>query len=427
MHHLSDARQPPELSPDRSVHPYMPAIDGLRGIAILLVLWYHAPFLFRELPQFSDQQNPWASLGLFWVMSLGGWIGVDLFFVISGFLITLILIRVRNASGSSSAFWTRRALRIIPLAGLYLLTLAGLVALGDPLHMLPHFDGWAWYAFYLGNIHIAVHGWQPLAVMILWSLAIEEQFYVVWPLLVRMCNARRLLASSLALVVLAPFIRAFVSSTADYPAVYVLTFCRLDAFAAGAIIAVLFSSPQMQKGVIGACRRLRGVALAIVMITLLVPFSPSIPQTRPWLFTFAGYSVIAASFAVLLGASLESKGVPTRLLTSRALTFLGRRCYGLYLWHVLAAGMTLAALGRWNVGFYAHIALWLIILLAMAAGSWLLFEEPILRLKRFFPYQRTKGASLFATCTWTQYGKIASENTLPPQHLHPRELTRPGM
>ena len=144
-----------------------------------MVLCYHAPFLFRDLPEFSGQQTPWAMLGVLGRMSLGGWIGVDLFFVISGFLITSILIRLRDVGGTSWVFWGRRGLRILPLAMLYLLVLFVLTWLGDPLKLLPHFEGWAWYAFYLGNIHIAIYGWQPLDVMILWSLAIEEQFYLV--------------------------------------------------------------------------------------------------------------------------------------------------------------------------------------------------------------------------------------------------------
>jgi peptidoglycan/LPS O-acetylase OafA/YrhL len=120
------------------------------------VLWYHAPFLFRDLPEFVSQQTPWAMLGLLGRMSLGGWIGVDLFFVISGFLITSILIRLRDGAGSSWLFWGRRGLRILPLAMLYFLVLFVLTWLGDPLKLLPHLEGWAWYAFYLGNIHIAI-------------------------------------------------------------------------------------------------------------------------------------------------------------------------------------------------------------------------------------------------------------------------------
>ena len=122
-----------EPSSNLSAFPYMPTVDGLRGIAILLVLWYHAPFLFRQLPEFSIQESPWAMLGVFWRMSLGGWIGVDLFFVISGFLITSILIRVRDEAGATWVFWGRRGLRILPLAVLYLLVLFVLTRLGDPL------------------------------------------------------------------------------------------------------------------------------------------------------------------------------------------------------------------------------------------------------------------------------------------------------
>ena len=367
--------------------PYMPTVDGLRGIAILLVLWYHAPFLFRQLPEFSSQGSPWTMLGVFWKMSLGGWIGVDLFFVVSGFLITSILIRVRDGAGSTWAFWGRRGLRILPLAVLYLVALFVLTRLGDPLKMLPGFEGWAWYAFYLGNIHIAMYGWQPLAVMILWSLAIEEQFYLFWPFLVRMSSARQILLCSIGFMAMAPLVRALTLSAADYPATYVFTFCRLDALAAGAVVAVLYSySRDWREQIISSCKRLSAPSLAVIMITLLVPFSPSLPQTRPWWFSVFGYSCLAISFAVLLAASLESRGPVKVVLTSPILTFLGRHCYGLYLWHVLAAVFITAAMEQWQVGFYAHVLLWLMVLLIMASGSWLLFEEPILRLKRFLPY-----------------------------------------
>ena len=382
----SQASKHSRLPSHQSIFPYLPTVDGLRGIAILLVLWYHAPFLFRKLPEFSGQQSPWMNLGWFWRISLGGWIGVDLFFVISGFLITLILIRVKEGPGSLLVFWQRRALRIFPLAGLYLVALLVLIRLGDPLNMLPRFDAWPWYAFYLGNIHIALYGWQPLAVMILWSLAIEEQFYLIWPFLVRMCNVRQVLRCSIGFIVMAPFVRALTLSLADYPATYVFTFCRLDTLAAGAVMAVLYSSRDWQEQSMALCKRFAVPALAVIMLTLMVPFSPSLPQTRPWLFSVFGYSWLAISFAILLGASMDTQGPIKVLLTSRILTFLGKRCYGLYLWHVLASGLAVVALQQWGVGFYAHVVLWLAILLTVASVSWLYFEEPILRLKRFLPY-----------------------------------------
>ena len=378
----------PRSQPSSSYGPftYLPTVDGLRGVAILLVLWYHAPFLFRDLPEFSAQQTPWAMLGVLGKMSLGGWIGVDLFFVISGFLITSILIRLRDGSGSLGVFWGRRGLRILPLALLYLFILFTLACLGDPLKLLPHFDGWAWYAFYLGNIHIAIYGWQPLPLMILWSLAIEEQFYLVWPLVVRMCSARQLLWWGGGIMFVAPLVRAFMLSAADYPATYVFTLCRLDALAAGAIMAVLCSSPTWRAGVAEVCKRFAPLASILIVITLVAPFSPSLPQTRPWFFSVFGYSWLAISFTVLLGASLNARGPIRAILTSPLLMFLGRRCYGLYLWHVLAAGFVTAGLHSIQAGFIAHVLLWLGTLVTVAIGSWLLIEEPILRLKQFLPY-----------------------------------------
>jgi peptidoglycan/LPS O-acetylase OafA/YrhL len=411
----------PRPSSSNNTFTYMPTVDGLRGVAILLVLCYHAPFLFRDLPEFVDQQTPWAMLGVFGRMSLGGWIGVDLFFVISGFLITSILIRLRDGGGSSWVFWGRRGLRILPLAMLYLLVLFVLTLFGDPLKLLPHFEGWAWYALYLGNIHIAMYGWQPLAMMILWSLAIEEQFYLVWPLLVRMCSTRQLLWWSGGLMLVAPLVRAFTLSAADYPATYVFTLCRLDALAAGAVVAVLFGSRTWPDAAAGLCKRLAPLASVLIVITLLVPFSPSLPQTRPWLFSIFGYSWLAISFAVVLGASLGALGPIRAALTSPLLMFLGRRCYGLYLWHVLVAGFVTACLHSLQVGFIAHVLLWFGVLVIVASGSWLLIEEPILRLKRFFPYVQRQPPQLephrvASTAAW--WPPVVRPNGLPEPQTH---------
>jgi peptidoglycan/LPS O-acetylase OafA/YrhL len=365
---------------------YLPAIDGMRGIAILLVLWYHTPFLFRDLPEFATDHSPWRALGFLGRMSLGGWIGVDLFFVVSGFLITTILLRLRDWGGSSWAFWGRRGLRILPLAVLYLLALFVLAWLGDPLKMLPDFEGWAWYALYLGNIHIALYGWQPLAIMILWSLAIEEQFYIVWPLVVRACRRDRVLWWSGGLMVVAPMIRAVMLPAADYPATYVFTLARIDSLAAGAVVAVIFGNHMWQAEAACLCKRLAPFALLVVLMTFLVPFSPSFPETRTWFFSVFGYSWLAVSFAILLGASLNAIGVWGALLQLPILTYLGRRCYGLYLWHVLIAGFVNAGLEPFQFSFHVHTLLWLGALLIVASCSWLLFEEPILRLKQFLPY-----------------------------------------
>jgi peptidoglycan/LPS O-acetylase OafA/YrhL len=371
---------------------YLPTLDGLRGVAILLVLWYHTPFLFQHLPEFAGAQSAWSMLGIVGMMSLGGWIGVDLFFVISGFLITSILIRVRDRDFSSFVFWGRRALRIFPLAGMYLLVLFSLTLLDDPLRMMSGFDGWSWYVFYLGNIHITIYGWQPLGLMILWSLAIEEQFYLVWPLLMRMVSATRLIWWIIGLIFLAPLVRAVMFSTINYPATYVFTLCRIDALAAGALMSVLLNSHEWRQKTFRVCECLLIPALGLILLTLLVPFSPSLPQTRPWFFSVFGYSLLAASFAVCLVASLKARALWYSALTSPFLTFVGRRCYGLYVWHVLVASMITAVLQPFQIGFYGHVMLWLIALLVVASGSWVLLEEPMLRLKDLIPYEKKRKA-----------------------------------
>jgi peptidoglycan/LPS O-acetylase OafA/YrhL len=363
---------------------HIPAIDGMRGVAILLVAWYHAPFLFRDAAGFPQEISGGLIQKVFWGMSTAGWIGVDLFFVISGFLITSILIRECASKGSLRVFWHRRALRILPLVVLYLSLLKLNVTLGDPLGMLSSFDAWPAYLFYIGNFHIAINGWQPVVVMILWSLAVEEQFYIIWPFLVHHVSFRKLILTCLIILTLSPIARAITYWTLDYPAVYVLTVCRLDGLAVGTILALLIHTDKWKVQALDSCRKLAPLALLAVFTVLLGPFSPSFPQTRPLLFTLFGYTWIAISFGLLVGASLQCTGWARSLLCWPILTFVGKRCYGFYLWHALVAAMVKKIVDslQLDVGFYGLLCLWIISLIAVATASWCFFERPILNLKR---------------------------------------------
>jgi peptidoglycan/LPS O-acetylase OafA/YrhL len=367
---------------------YLPSIDGLRGIAILLVVWYHAPFLFSDGTRFPQEILLGNFQMIFWGLSLAGWIGVDLFFVVSGFLITSILLRSRDAGSSLQVFWCRRGLRILPLAVLYLSILQLNTVLHDPLGVLSHFDEWLVYLFYFGNVHIALHGWQPVVIMILWSLAVEEQFYIAWPVLVHWLSRKRLFVLSVVIIALSPLARGLVSYTYGYPAVYVFTLCRLDAIASGAVLALLINSQRWNAQTIIACRKLAPLAFFVLLTTFVVPLSPSFPQMRPQIFTLFGYTWIGIAFAVLVGASLRCEGWAWSLLNARVLTFVGKRCYGLYLWHALMAGLVkkLADTSFVPLGFYWQLSLWLFGLLVVASMSWSFFEQPILNLKRLVPY-----------------------------------------
>jgi peptidoglycan/LPS O-acetylase OafA/YrhL len=241
------------------------------------------------------------------------------------------------------------------------------------------------YFLYLGNADIAAHGAQPLPLMILWSLAVEEQFYLFWPLLVRRTTPVQLLRVCVFLTLAAPIARGVV---ANYPAAYVLTICRVDSLAVGAGLAVLLSQAATRAATLHACRRLVPIALVVLLTVLALPLGPSFPQTRPAWFTLLGYLAVAFAFAALVGASIDG-GRPWRLLlTAPPLLYIGKRCYGFYVWQCLV-GMAIARLTPRSLqtDYRLLTALgWLAATAAVAAISWSLLERPALRLKRFFPH-----------------------------------------
>ncbi|HEY0008435.1 MAG TPA: acyltransferase, partial [Tepidisphaeraceae bacterium] len=217
---------------------HMPAIDGLRGIAILIVMIHHL--------------TPAVSGSLFTRRMLEvahtGWIGVDLFFVLSGFLITAILLRTRSSEDYFINFFARRTLRIFPL---YYITL-GVLLLGVPALMtMPHvghfmnewfgritrdlqvmLDGQSWLWMYGTNLKIAIEGERWGAVNHFWSLAVEEHFYLVWPIVVYYASRAGLIKICMICILGAPVLRAMLMLAGfDSVVPYVLTPCRVDSLA----------------------------------------------------------------------------------------------------------------------------------------------------------------------------------------------------
>lgn len=359
----------------RSVMPsaHLPAIDGLRGIAIALVLYNHSTQLFAE---------PQGLRHLIWHSTPGAFMGVDLFFVVSGFLITSILLRARGAPRALPVFWLRRAARIFPLAYLYLLVLT-VLAYGTPYFgQLQGIAPLASAASYTINFWIAENGWAAPALSILWSLAVEEQFYTVWPLIALRASRRSMAIGLAAVLLLTPVARAIATWHAGPVPPYVLTFCRWDSLAAGAALALLCSS-SLREPTLRWCRRLLLPSLIPPLLVLAVPLGPAhaLPSRA---FDTIGYSLLGASFFVWTGIVLQpGTGWLGALLTARPLQFLGRHCYGLYVWHVLAASFVTLLLGRLHVRlpFELLLVVWLGLLLAVAYLSFRYFESPWLRLR----------------------------------------------
>ena len=217
----------------------IPALDGLRGVAILLVLFHHQTLLRLD----GSGVDPWFGR-LFHV----GWCGVDLFFVLSGFLITGLLLDAKGGPHYFRNFYARRTLRIFPLY--YAVVFFSLVILPNlPEGILPAQKAQSfgriegdeiWYWTYLSNYSIAAAGqWRHGILDVSWSLAIEEQFYLLWPLLVAKLGRGALWRLCAGLILLAPACRlALLAAGADELAPYVLTPARIDTLAIGASLAL---------------------------------------------------------------------------------------------------------------------------------------------------------------------------------------------
>ncbi len=215
-----------------SVPKYMPAIDGLRAFAVLAVLIVHFPWMPAPRHVLLDRLH-------LQPLTQYGWVGVDLFFVISGFLITGILLDSKQSSHYFRNFYARRALRIWPL---YYAVLCFVFVIYPLLH--PHgtvaqnLTGWPYYLFYVQNFVFFDNGVPLLGVT--WSLAIEEQFYITWPLIVLLCSRKRLRVIAATLLLASPVIRLVLDHTfGHYPTI---TFSRMDGILAGSLLALWFRS-----------------------------------------------------------------------------------------------------------------------------------------------------------------------------------------
>jgi peptidoglycan/LPS O-acetylase OafA/YrhL len=371
------------------VHSRIPALDGLRGVAILLVVAIHVRLPPAELP--LDHL-------VAFVLS-AGWLGVDLFFVLSGFLITGLLIDARGGPRYFRTFYTRRTLRIFPL---YYLTLAFVFFIAPRLPGLLRSDGlqgreW-WYWLYLSNIYFALGDWPSNSFNGVWSLAVEEQFYLVWPWVVLLCPPRALLRVCVLTMLMAPLVRlVLLVSGAGLTATYALTPARMDALAAGATVSVLARRP-------GALERLTPVARLVGIATLLLILVIALHHREVSLDTpvsaTLGYSLAAVGFGAVLLLTLTSRGALSAVLNQPVLRAFGVYSYAIYLFH--DAVWELVEPRLWTAGeppaiIGSHLPaqlLGLVIMLPLsfATGwlSWNLLERHILALKRFFPYVRRR-------------------------------------
>lgn len=368
---------------------HLPALDGVRGLAVLAVMLLH----FSLLPIGGSLD------GVVGGVLATGWIGVDLFFVLSGFLITGILVDTRTDPRYFRNFYARRSLRIFPLYYAYLIALFVLLPALHPAYAAEHAtDDRRWWLWtYLGNVLMGARGWEgmPSHTTHLWSLAVEEQFYLVWPFVVWLSPPRLLSRYCLAAIGLAWATRAwYVLGAENPPAAYVMTLARMDALGIGALVAV-----RMRDDAAWSPRRLAGSGALLILLGTVwhllagrwQPLAPLDPATQ--LLTYGGLAMLFGGFVATAAAATDGSRWH-RWLTRRWLIALGTYSYALYVFHVpirnamrlvldrygglpsLAGSQLPAQLGMTVIGISLSYA--------CARVSWQLFERPILSLKRHF-------------------------------------------
>jgi peptidoglycan/LPS O-acetylase OafA/YrhL len=339
---------------------HLPQLDGLRGIAILIVLLGH--LLTR-------------SIG-FGIEKLGALppIGVDLFFVLSGFLITNVLLRAKSGDHFFTNFYARRALRIAPL---YFALLIFMFAIANHRLAALTFNSqkvhWQVYAFYVQNLYYRqASELGPLALAVTWSLAVEEQFYMVWPLLVSRLTTSHLSAVAAGLIFIAPVARIVVPAFGYDP--YINPLCRMDAMGMGALLSLwLWQANPSTRQIKSKAVSILAAGLAAEIICHFLGLSHILSK-----------SFVALMFMAVVALSLAWEPL-AKVLSIAPLRLTGKVSYCLYLAHPIVGGLIHHEVnGSGLAARAARSSLTFVLSYAVAFLSWTFFESPILSLKKYF-------------------------------------------
>lgn len=359
---------------------YWPALDGLRGLAIIAVLLHNTTGIEVDT---TLAEKLWT-----FVVD-AGWVGVQLFFVLSGFLITGILLRSRDKPHALRTFYARRALRIFPLYYLFLIGRFLMIPLFLPLAAVPFGEQLPFW-LYLSNWGdlLSRHPVAPMGHF--WSLAVEEQFYLVWPALAMTVHLRRFawICGGIAIVALGSRI---AMHGADVPGrwMYESTVTRADALALGALVAIARHGERGRE----LLRRSRTPVMGFACLGLAGVMAYAHGLNRfEWLVQTLGYSLLAIVFAWLVAESATTTPLGwRRWLAHPLLRLIGKYSYAMYIVHVpvkyvlvhyATAHAIHMGMAHSIVADMAFIALVGVISFAIAALTFVAIERPILRFKR---------------------------------------------
>jgi peptidoglycan/LPS O-acetylase OafA/YrhL len=370
------------------VRRHFPVLDGLRGLAIIAVLFKHSAYVFEA--------HGYGSRWFLPILEFGGW-GVDLFFVLSGFLITGILLDTRNALNRGTSFYGRRILRIFPVyylaLGLILLlqpysawvrTAANIQGLTDHLAYLFYFQNW---------IPLWHHGNYPESFIgHFWSLAVEEQFYMIWPVIVWHLSARavtKLCAAALFVTVVLRI--ALVTHFGNGIWVYAFTITRADGLFVGAAIAAIYAvKGQISRRLLAGTTAAGAGALAIVAV---IGPARQLWQTGTAMAMIGIFGIAVLSGALIVFCMEFNQTAVATFFKQRWIRTFGKYSYGMYVWHFpIFYGMEHLLKAR-SVVFplptalaFPYVGLLILLTYAFAWISFNGYEQWFLRLKtRFEP------------------------------------------
>jgi peptidoglycan/LPS O-acetylase OafA/YrhL len=373
---------------------HIPALDGIRGLAILLVLFFH---LFASNPETGSKL-----LDLLNQFRESCYLGVNLFFVLSGFLITGILLDTRTRPHFFKTFYARRALRIFPL---YYGVLVVLLLLTRPLHFI--WSGWPFYYFtYTANLalwNVGPLNLHAFNINHFWSLQVEEQFYLVWPFLVyRIKRLQTLinfcLLTCLAILTLRIILVALRPHLNNLYLSYSPTFSCADNLLFGCSLCILLRTSARQR-VLALAPRVLTLCAAILLIAGL-RYHGLIWETNFFVPTF-GFTLVAISCAALIAMALRSGSKTQQLFANSTLRFFGKYSYGIYVFHYsLDTMLTVPTrlyvsnhLHSKALGVVAGACVVMAATIPVALLSYHFYEARFLSLKRYFSYNKKEAST----------------------------------
>jgi peptidoglycan/LPS O-acetylase OafA/YrhL len=382
---------------------HVAALDGVRGLAVALIVGAHL-WLTNEHPGSRV-------ITLLTTIRMSMWLGVDLFLALSGFLITGILFDTVASPHYLRNFYARRVLRIFPV---YYAAIAVLGVLAVTMHF--GFRGYWWpLGVFLENTPVwwgrAMPGMLDTFSGHLWSIALEEQFYLLWPLVVMLLGSReerrgkreegrrRLMWAAGGLSVAALGLRVWlVMEGASFQFTYKMLPCRMDGLLLGGLLALVMRGPEKAR-VLRFARWVFWPAMGVLAYFALR--AHGLDWRTSTFVNSVGYSVAAVAFSSLIAMTLRG-GAAARVFSLRPLRWLGKYSYGIYAWHMLLGGLIIppmrvftAGLGWGTAGqFLAGAIAGTALSVVIGWGSYWGFEVYFLRLKRFVPYGRVERKGL---------------------------------